>query len=361
MSVYFQEAISTAARMRQERLTKPKGALGQLERVAIQMAGIQAEEQPEARPAYCLLFASDHPVCRHGVSAYPQEVTAAMLENFVRGGAAASVMCSQLDIPLMVHDVGVKTSVYHKMTNNNTMYGELHRHACAQMPVGDLRTEDAMDPEVFRAAWTAGCNAVHSLRPNPKVLLLGEMGIGNTTVASVVAGGLLGLCAKDVVGQGTGLDDEGMQRKFAVVQDALMRLEGESQPFEVLRKAGGRELVAMAAAAETALEARCAVLVDGFIVSTAVLALCTKRPELSDGLIFAHQSREPAHRAVISRLQSMQTQNEPSGILLDLQMALGEGSGALAAFPLVEMACATHRCMATFAEAEVPGRLETLP
>jgi nicotinate-nucleotide--dimethylbenzimidazole phosphoribosyltransferase len=340
----FDETAAAAARAHQAKLTKPTGALGRLERLVEQLAGIQGVAQPTARPAACLIFASDHPVTKHGVSAYPSEVTAAMVANFVGangrdGGAAASVLCRRQNVALHVHDVGVQRATE-----------GVPRATCASMAVGDLRVEDAMPRETFEAAWEAGRAAVRALDPQPRVLVLGEMGIGNTTPASAVCATLLGVSPERVVGRGTGVDDAGRVRKVAVVADAIARVERDA-PLELLRRLGGRELVAIAGAAHEAASRRIAVLVDGFIVSAALLALVRHEPDVAPFLVPAHRSREPGHRAVLEAL--FEDALEP---LLDLDLALGEGSGALAAFPLVELALATHAEMATFESAGVPDR-----
>jgi nicotinate-nucleotide--dimethylbenzimidazole phosphoribosyltransferase len=338
-----------AARLRQASLTKPALALGRLEQLAIQLAGIQRTAIPQARPAACLLFAAEHPVTRHGVSAYPSEVTAAMVANFVGGGAAASVLSRRQGIPLQVVNVGVAMPALPGVV----------RGASADMPAGDLRTEDAMPPATFDAAFAAGRAAVANLAEAPRVLLLGEMGIGNTTAASAVVAALLGMNPEDAVGAGTGVDAAGRARKVAVVHDALARLPAGLAPLEVLRCVGGRELAAIAGASLEAAERGIAILVDGFIVSAGVLAAARHEPGITPYLIPAHRSREVGHRRVLEALVG-----DASLALLDLDLALGEASGALLAFPLLELALATHAEMATFDSAGVPDREEgesTLP
>lgn len=346
MIPHFDEEAARAARDHQARLTKPTGALGRLERLVEQLAGIQSVARPASRPAACLLFAADHPVTRHGVSAYPSEVTAAMVANLVGrdgepGGAAASVLCRAQNVALHVHDVGVLRPT-----------PDVPRGRSAELPVGDLRIEDAMARETFDAAWEHGRAAVASLEPMPRIVVLGEMGIGNTTPASVVSAALLGVAPEHVVGRGTGVDDEGRARKLAVVRDALTRVADDS-PLEILRRAGGRELVAIAGAAHEAASRRIAVLVDGFIVSATLLALARHAPEIAPFLLPAHRSREPGHRAVLEALFPSPRAAEP---LLDLDLALGEGSGALTALPLIDLAVAMHLNMATFESAGVPDR-----
>ncbi|MEM9729939.1 MAG: nicotinate-nucleotide--dimethylbenzimidazole phosphoribosyltransferase [Myxococcota bacterium] len=337
------EDAANRAAARQNQLTKPRGSLGRLEAIPVQLATIQGTDLPSARPAGAILFAADHPVCRHGVSAYPSEVTAAMVRNFVAGGAAASVMARSLDIPLHVVDVGVAHP-----------YGEVEG-ASAQMfvdPVsndleGDIRVEDALTEESLSRSLAAGRKAVDRLPSETTVLLLGEMGIGNTTLASAMACALLDRDPAEMVGRGTGIDDPALANKRIVVADAVARLR-DRNPRTVLRALGGREIAALYGAAGRACERGMAIVVDGFIVSTAILALVRSVPEVSPRLIFAHHSRETGHRAVLEALDA-----QP---LLDLSMALGEASGALAAFSLVEHACLLHAEMATFDEAGVPDK-----
>lgn len=342
----FPEPDADAARRALERgdqLTKPRGSLGALEQLPAKLSAMQGSVLPEARPAAALLFAADHPVVRHGVSAYPSAVTAAMVRNFAAGGAAASVLCQLHGIPLYVVDVGVKES------------GDLHgasgasltRAAVAEHAVGDLRVEDAMSEATCRSALEAGAEAVDRLDPATRIVLLGEMGIGNTTAAAAVAAAVLECSASDVVGTGTGVSGEVLATKVQVVEDALARV-GPCAPLAALQRLGGRDIAALVGAMARAVERGMVVLVDGFIVSTAALVLCRTAPAALPGLLFAHRSRERGHQRVLAALNA-----QP---LLDLSLALGEGSGALIAFPLIEAACALHARMATFAEAAVPDR-----
>ncbi len=335
-----------AAAERQAQLTKPPGSLGRLEDVALMLAGIQNVEKPSARPAATLIFASDHPVVKHGTAAYPASVTAGMIANFAAGGAAASVSAVKVHgMALEVHDVGVDTP--YALPKNPV--ASVRRHPSADRQAGDLRTEDAMDEALFQASIDAGRQAVLALDPAPKVLLLGEMGIGNTTPASAVAAALLGRPAADLAGPGTGLDSEGVGRKATVIADALLRL-GSTQPLapmEILRRVGGREMSALVGAALAAREIGAAVLVDGFIVTAAIYAAVLHDPDLRSHLVFAHRSGEPGHAKLLEALQAAP--------LLDLGLRLGEASGSLAAYGLIELSCALHAGMATFAEAALEG------
>ncbi|XXX74692.1 nicotinate-nucleotide--dimethylbenzimidazole phosphoribosyltransferase [Sorangium sp. So ce134] len=343
-----------AARARQDTLTKPRGSLGALEDVAVALAGIQGGP-PASRPAAAVLFAADHPVARHGVSAYPAEVTAAMVANFVRGGAASSVLCRHLGVELRVVDVGVAHPYDRAGGTDGTgdAGARLRRDPVADDPIGDLRVEDALSEAVYERALRAGAAEIDALGGDTRVVLLGEMGIGNTTAASAMAALLLGLAPEDVVGAGTGVAGEALSRKIEVVRDATRRVQGGSgafraDPRRVVRAVGGKEIAALVGAMARAIERRMAVLVDGFIVSAAALALVRMDAGARSGMLFAHRSAERGHAHVLAALEARP--------LLDLGMRLGEASAALAALPLLDAACALHAGMATFASASVPDR-----
>ncbi|WNG31823.1 nicotinate-nucleotide--dimethylbenzimidazole phosphoribosyltransferase [Cystobacter fuscus] len=336
-------AAAGHARERQSRLTKPPGSLGALEDAAVKLAALQGTSLPRSRPAAALLFASDHAVTRHGISPYPQAVTGAMVENFLRGGAASSVLCRHLGVPLRVVDVGVMRPLTHVPSEGVSF----RRDPVADEPGGDLRVEDAMSEDSFRRALAAGAAEVDKLPDDVRLVVLGEMGIGNTTVAAAVAALLLGREAEEVVGRGTGVDEAGLARKVEVVRDAVRRLRGAT-PERIVQSAGGRDIAALVGAAARAIERRKAVLVDGFIVSVAMLALERMAPGAREWMLFAHRSAEAGHRHVLEALGARP--------LLELGMRLGEGSGALTALPLVDAACALHAGMATFEEAGVPDR-----
>ncbi|WP_437276609.1 nicotinate-nucleotide--dimethylbenzimidazole phosphoribosyltransferase [Sorangium sp. So ce375] len=339
----------SAARARQETLTKPRGSLGALEDLAVALAGIQGGP-PASRPAAAVLFAADHPVVRHGVSAYPAEVTAAMVANFVRGGAAASVLCRHLGVELRVVDVGV-AHPYERVDRGDG--AQLRRDPVADDPIGDLRVEDALSEAVYERALRAGAAEIDALGGDTRVVLLGEMGIGNTTASAAVTALLLGLEPEDVVGVGTGISGDALSRKIEVVRDAMRRVQQapgglRADPHRVVQAVGGKEIAALVGAMARAIERRMAVLVDGFIVSTAALALVRTSAEARAGMLFAHRSAELGHAHVLAALDARP--------LLDLGMRLGEASAALAALPLLDAACALHAGMATFASASVPDR-----
>ncbi|AKF08803.1 nicotinate-nucleotide--dimethylbenzimidazole phosphoribosyltransferase [Sandaracinus amylolyticus] len=331
------------ARDRQASLTKPRGSLGALEDVVATMAAIQGRVRPRSRPATALIAASDHAVTKHGVSAYPAEVTRAMIDNLARGGAAASVMCASLGVPLVVLDVGVAAPRVPPQRDGRRVI----RDDVADVALGDLREARAVSPDDAQRVRRAAVDAVSAI-DELAVLVLGEIGIGNTTAAAAVVSALLDIPAERTVGPGTGLDGEGIARKRAVVSDAVAALGGDRDPWSVLARVGGRDLLAMAAAAHAAMQRRAVVLADGYVVAASLLALSRVVPDLGARVIFGHCSAEPAHRLVLDALGARP--------LLDLGMRLGEASGALAALPLLDLACALHEGMATFAEAAVPDR-----
>lgn len=335
---------SRAAVKRQQVLTKPTGALGLLEDLVIATAGVQGSEFPLSRPAAALIFAADQPVAQLGVSAYPIEVTAAMVLNLVGGGAAASVLSRSQGIPLSVWDVGVLTPYNKPDSTTDTRYFRTEPIG----EVGNLRDSDGLDNVAFDAAWAAGELAVDRLPAGTRWLLLGEMGIGNTTPATAVASALLAQPANELVGKGTGLDLEGMLIKTTTIQAALDRVGAHLPAKEYLRRLGGRDLVALVSAIGRAAEHGMSILIDGLIVSVAAMVACRLQPEVRAFLCFSHLSEEPAHQMVLADMKA-----KP---LVHASMRLGEASGALVAFPLVESAMRLHAQMATFTEAAVPDK-----
>lgn len=357
------EAAVEAFVARDGALTKPAGSLGVLEALGRRLAHVQRDPRPQVRPAACLVFASDHPVAALGVSAYPIGVTRAMVANFVRGGAAASVLCKRAGLPLYVIDVGVAGPPVFADDRG----GCYTRAGVADAAVGDLVTADAMPPSTYRAALSAGAAAVAArLAAGPlRALVIGEMGIGNTTCAAAVTAALTGAAGADldaVVGRGTGIDDATWARKRDVVASAVGRVRGilaadpDAAGHRALAALGGRELAAMVGAMAHAIERDVIVLVDGYIASAAALALCTIAPAAAAGLVFGHQSREPGHQRLLAALRALPGDAVHARPLLDLDLALGEASGALLAFDLLDAACCLHDQMATFAEAAVPDR-----
>ncbi|MDH4981917.1 nicotinate-nucleotide--dimethylbenzimidazole phosphoribosyltransferase [Hyphomicrobium sp. D-2] len=330
-----------AAEQRQGQLTKPPGSLGALELLAVRLASLQATERPSGQRAPIILFAGDHGVTAQGVSAYPSDVTVQMLHNFANGGAAVSVLARELNVPLTVVDVGT--------LGEADIAGVISDKP--RRGTRDFSREAAMTDAELAFAFDAGKRAVQgATAAGADLVILGEMGIGNTTSAAAIATAFLACRAQDVVGAGTGLDNDGIRHKAQVI-DASLSLHGldrgEASPIEVLRCVGGLEITALAGAMIAAAQRRIPVLVDGFIVTVAALAACRINPDCVPWLIYSHRSAERGHRLVLDALAA-----EP---ILDLKLRLGEGSGAGLALPVLRLACALHNQMATFEEASVSG------
>ncbi len=311
------QAATDAAMARNGQLTKPPGALGRLEALAIWMAGWQGTEKPRASHPQIVIFAGNHGVTAKGISAFPAEVTAQMVANFAHGGAAINQLAKAFGAKLDVHAL------------------ELDR------PTGDFTEGPAMTEAEVVAALAKGFDAVD---PKADLLVAGEMGIGNTTVAAALATALYG--GTGWAGRGTGVDDAGLARKEAAVAAGLARHKAMlGDPLEVLRCLGGREIAAMAGAILGARMSRVPVILDGFIACAAAAVLDKAVPGALDHCIAGHQSAEGAHGRLLEKLGK-----EP---LLQLGLRLGEGSGAALAIGIVQGAVACHSGMATFAEAGV--------
>lgn len=329
-----------AARARQAVLTKPAGSLGVLETLAIALAALQATERPRAAKAPIILFAGDHGVTAQNVSAYPAAVTVEMLKNFAAGGAAVSVLARELGVPLTVVDAG-------------TLAAEPLPGVVTDKPrrgTRDFTVEPAMTGEELDAAFAAGQRAVETAGP-ADLMLFGEMGIGNTTSAAAVAAVLLSKQPAEIAGAGTGLDAGGIAHKVSVIETGLARhtLTAE-EPHRALASLGGLEIAALTGAILASAQAGQPVLVDGFIVTVAALVATRLNPSCRPWLMFSHRSAEQGHGLVLDALEARP--------VLDLNLRLGEGSGAATALAVLRLACALHNGMATFAEAAVSGRTE---
>lgn len=335
------EANRVAAAARQDRLTKPQGALGRLEAIAVQLAARQRTERPALDRVAVIVFAADHGIAAEGVSAFPSEVTRQMLANYLGGGAAISVLARNLGASLTVVDVGT-------MGGHDPPGVVIDRIANGTR---NFALEAAMTPAECERALEAGARAVDAVAPAPQLLVLGEMGIGNSTSAAAVAAAMLGRPPADLVGAGTGVDAEKIALKARLIAATLVRAGCLSRPIgaaDALVLAGGFEIAALAGAMVRAAQAGVSVAVDGFIATVAALCAVDLNPAVRDWLIFAHRSYERGHGLVLDALDA-----EP---LLDLGMRLGEGSGAAVAVPLLRLACALHNEMATFDEAAVSTR-----
>lgn len=333
--------IEAKARARQAELTKPPGALGSLEDVAIRLAALQGRECPKADRVLIVLFAADHGITAQGVSAFPSAVTVEMVKNFARGGAAISVLAREQKQPLTVVDVGTLAE-----TPIDGVVTDKQRRGTDDFSTGPAMTDADLD-----AALEAGGRHTERAIAGADLVIFGEMGIGNTTAATAVAAALLGRNADDLTGAGTGLDGDAISRKSRVISEAL-RFHGLGTASCDARRAlacvGGLEIAALAGGMVRAAQLGVPVLVDGFIVTAAALAAVSLNPACRPWLLFSHASAEKGHRLVLQALEA-----KP---LVDLGLRLGEGSGAAVVLPLVQLACALHNGMATFAEAAVSGR-----
>jgi nicotinate-nucleotide--dimethylbenzimidazole phosphoribosyltransferase len=330
------------ASRRQTQLTKPAGSLGRLEALAIDLAAIQNRSHPCADRAPIIIFAADHGIAARGVSAYPQEVTIAMLANFAAGGAAISVLARELGSRLDVIDAGTlaASSIPGVVTDKPRLGSR------------DFSVESALTAEEARFALECGQRAIERVSSEqPDIVILGEMGIGNTTSSAALAAALLHMPSEAITGNGTGLNHEARSRKAAIIGDALALhglASGDVSPGHALCAVGGLEIAALTGAIITAAQSGTAVLIDGFIVSVSALLATRLNPSCRPYLVFSHASAEQGHKLVLDALHARP--------LLSLDLRLGEGSGAALALPLVRMACALHNRMATFAEAAVPDR-----
>ena len=327
-----------AAIARQAVLTKPPGALGRLEEIAIRLAALQGTERPYVDRVHITVFAGDHGVAAEGVSAFSQAVTVEMVKNFARGGAAICVAARALGAQLEVINLG---------TVFDTGPVEGVKHYALGPGTANFTQEPAMSEHQSACALAAGRHAAERARLNGAQLFIGgEMGIGNTTAASALACALLDAPPERLAGPGTGLDASGVARKTEVIRRALAcHRTHHGTPLEALRRLGGFEIAALTGSYIACAHMGLPVLVDGFISSVAALATVRLCPGAGEWLLFSHASAEPGHRVALDALDARP--------LLDLGMRLGEGSGAAVAVPLLRMACALHDEMATFAEADV--------
>lgn len=318
------EAAGQAAIRRQKLLTKPAGALGRLEDLAIWLARWQGRHPPSIERPYAAVFAGNHGVVARGVSAYPAEVTKQMVRNFIDGGAAINQLAQLAEADLRVYELDLDT------------------------PTRDFTEDAAMEESECVNAMAYGMMAVES---GIDVLALGEMGIGNTTSAAALCQALFGGPIEDWVGRGTGIDDTALDRKISVVAAGVDR-HGKffDDPLEILRRLGGLELAAIAGAVIAARLAGTPVLLDGYACSAAAAVLYRLDPTALDHCEVAHCSVEPGHRLLLAAIGKAP--------LFDFSLRLGEASGAALAIQILKAACACHNDMATFDEAGVSGRID---
>ncbi len=309
-------------RERDRQLTKPPGSLGELEHLVEFLARWQGKAKPSMDNPMVAIFAANHGVTDQGVSAFPREVTAQMVANFTAGGAAISQICQLHELNLRVFELAL------------------------EVPTGDITLEAAMDDRMCAATIAYGMEAIAG---KPDVLAIGEMGIGNTTVAAAIYAALFGGTGADWVGRGTGVDDAGLRRKADAVDRALARHAGElDDPLAVLARVGGREIAAMLGAIIAARAQKTPVIIDGFVATAAAAVAHAANPASIDHCIFAHTSAEHGHAKALAAMGKTP--------LLNLGMRLGEGTGAALAMVLAKTALHLHRNMATFASAGVSDK-----
>ena len=310
-----------ACRAREGQLTKPPGALGRLENLTEWLCAWQGRHPPKAERVVVAVFAGNHGVVAQGVAAYPQEVTMQMVANFQSDGAAVNQICKSFDLGLKVFELAL------------------------ERPTRDITQDAALDEAECAATMAYGMEATEGC----DILCVGEMGIGNTTIAAAICHGLFGGEAQDWVGPGTGVDSDGLKRKADAVSRAVALHKAHlGDPLEVLRRLGGRELAAMAGAVLAARLQRIPVILDGYVATAAAAVLHALRPDALDHCVAGHLSAEPAHRRLLEKLGL-----KP---ILALDMRLGEGSGAALAAGIVKAAANLHNGMATFASAGVSNK-----
>ncbi|MFR9729162.1 nicotinate-nucleotide--dimethylbenzimidazole phosphoribosyltransferase [Saccharopolyspora sp. MS10] len=324
---------------RQEQLTKPAGSLGRLEELGVWVAARQGSCPPRAfeRPRV-VIFAGDHGVARHGVSAYPSEVTGQMVRNFLDGGAAVNALARANGATVRVLDVGVDAE-----TPNSVSARKVRRGS------GSIDREDALTQEQALAAVAAGRDSAdEEIDSGADLLIAGDMGIGNTTSAAVLIAALTGIEPVAVVGRGTGIDDNAWMRKTAAIRDALRRARPVlDDPIALLRTSGGADIAALAGFLAQAAVRRTPVLLDGVVVGAAAMVAEELAPGARQWWLAGHRSAEPGGALVLEHLDLSP--------ILDLDMRLGEGSGAVTALPVLSAAVRVLAEMATFGEAGVGG------
>lgn len=333
-----------AARERQNQLTKPAGSLGRLEELSIQLAGITGKEIPQIKNKVIIVMAGDHGVVAEGVSAYPQEVTPQMVLNFLHGGAAINVLANHIGAKVVVVDMGVAAEI-------DTDDKKLLRQRIG-WGTGNMAQGWAMKREQAEESIQSGIEiALSEISKGADIIGTGDMGIGNTTPSAAIACALMNAPAEKIAGRGTGVDDDGLKRKISVIEKSLnLNQPNANDGLDVLSKVGGFEIGGLAGVMIGAASKNIPVMVDGFISTAAAMIAVSIAPACKDYLIFAHRSKENGHALMLEWL----------GVkpLLDLDMRLGEGTGAALGISLAEAACKILSAMATFGEAGVSQAVE---
>ncbi len=340
------ESVMQAARDRQNMLTKPQGSLGRLEELSIQLAGITVKEIPSVNEKVIITMAGDHGVVVEGVSAYPQEVTPQMVLNFLAGGAAINVLARHIGARVVVVDMGVANEI-------STTDGRLIRRSVG-LGTMNLANGPAMTRAQAEESIQSGIEiALAEITKGANIIGTGDMGIGNTTPSAAIACAFLHQHPRDVAGRGTGVDDAGLIRKIFVIERALnVNKPNADDGLDVLTKVGGFEIGGLAGLMLGAASMHVPIMVDGFISTAAAMIAVSLAPQCREYLIFAHRSKEYGHGLMLNWL----------GVkpLLDLDMRLGEGTGAALGISMAEAACKILSEMATFGEAGVSEKKEEL-
>ena len=332
------QAAMQAARARQDVLTKPHGSLGRLEEISMQLAGITGNSMPQVREKVVVIMAGDHGVVEEGVSAYPQEVTAQMVLNFLRGGAAINVLARQAGARIRTVDMGIAADIPLEPGLQVRKIG----HGTRNLAMGPAMSRE----QALESVLTGAALIEDEIRAGADLIATGDMGIGNTTAAAAVAAALTGRSAEELAGRGTGIDDDGLGRKVSAIRRGLDVNRPDARAgLDVLSKVGGFEIGGLAGVILGAAAHRRPVVIDGYISTAAAMIAVSLTPAARDYLIAAHVSAERGHRTMLEWLHL-----EP---LLNLNMRLGEGTGAALAMMLVEAACRVLAEMATFDEAGV--------
>lgn len=329
------------AEQHQLQLTKPSGALGDLELIVVKLASLQSNAHPQVSHPWITIFAGDHGVVEENISAFPQAVTRQMLQNFTAGGAAISVIAKYHQAHLQVIDCGTVGEAYE--------YAGVERH-CIRAGTANFAKQAAMNAEECRAALELGKKSVDTAKADgADIYIAGEMGIGNTCSASALACLLLNDTAEQLTGVGTGIGADQLRHKIEVIEQAIelhhKHVTGDA--FKTLCAVGGLEIAAIVGAYIRCAQIGLPIIVDGFISSVAALCAVRMNPKVRDWMLFGHQSAEYGHHRILQELKA-----DP---ILKMNLRLGEGSGAGIALALVKMACALHNQMATFAQAAVSG------
>ena len=320
--------------------TKPLGALGYLEELALQIGMIQETTSPKLLHPHMVVFAADHGIAKAGVSAYPQEVTYQMVMNFVNGGAAMNVFCKQNNIELKIVDAGVNFDFPEEL---NLIHKKVKKSS------RNILEEPAMTVEEYQLAKENGKSVVSEIAiTSCNIIGFGEMGIGNTSASSMMMSQLLNIPIEECVGRGTGLNDEQLKNKVEILSRAISLYPEVKSVDEIIQTFGGLEITQMIGAMQEAFEQKMIILIDGFIATVAITALWKQNPEILNSCIFCHVSDEQAHQTLLSILDKK--------AVINLNLRVGEGTGCALAYPLIQSAVNFLNEMSSFEDAQISNK-----